>query len=121
MGKRPYYVLYYTTEYDGYNSTVVYVGYDFKAAKARYKALYDFIYDTDFIQNGIEADRIEGDFRPAPEDLRPGQRVSSWLNDQCETYDSINLVCLNTGAFMGNQNMQHLEELYQMNHPNAKF
>ena len=121
MGKRPYYILFYTTEYDGYNTEVVYVGYNQKAAKERYKALYDYIYERDFIQQGVEPDRIEGDFRPAPDDMTPGQHVVSWLNDQNEIYDSIHILCLNTGTFSGRGEMAHLEELYQMNHPNAKF
>lgn len=122
MGKRPYYILFYTTEYDGYNTEIVYIGSNFKAAKERYRALYDYIYDRDFIQQGVEPDRIDATFRQAPDDkMTPGQHISSWLNDQNETYDSVHLMCLNTGIFSGRGEMTHLEELYQMNHPNAKY
>ena len=117
MGKRPYYVLYYTTEYDGYNTTIEYIGYNFKAAKARYKALWDYVYQHGFIDEGIEADRIEGEFRPAPDEMHPGQEIGSYINDQNEMWDSIHLVCMNTGAFTNPQK----EEEYKRSHPNAKY
>lgn len=118
MGKRPYYILYYTSEYDGYSVNIEYIGHNYKAAKARYKALWDYVYQHYFLDEGIEPNRIEGEFVPAPEkEMRLNQNVGSYINDQCDMWSSIHLVCMNTGAFVNS----HKEAEYKRNHPNAKY
>lgn len=117
MGKRPYYVIYYTTEYDGYNTVIKYVGNNFQAAKARYRALYDYVYQHLFLDEGVHEDDICTEFRPVPENMQPGQQIGSYINDQNEMWDSVNIVCLNSGSFVSPRE----EEEYKNNYPNAKY
>jgi hypothetical protein len=49
--------------------------------------------------------------------MRPGQEIGSYINDQNEMWDSIHLVCMNTGMFANPRK----EEEYKNTHPNAKY
>ncbi len=119
MGKRPYYVILFTKEYDGYETYLVYAGTNWKAACDRYKSYYQFIRNRDFINEGIEEARIEDGFRtPDPNTpLRPWQNIYSYINDNDCYYVNIQLWCIETNKFM----QDTAETNYKNMFPNSKY
>ena len=118
MGKRPYYIIVFSKEYDGYENYIVYTGTNWKAACDRYKAFYQYVRQRDFINEGIEEGRIEDGFRPADPNnpIRPWQNLCSYINDNDCYYVTIQLWCVETDVFSNAQ----AEEKYKEMFPNSK-
>lgn len=117
MAKRPLYVLTYIRDYDGYESINEYIGSNYKAACARYLELYNYVRQRDFLDENVAEDRIDGNFRTPPTELKPGQSIASYLNDNDCFYITIELSCIMPGAFRISQ----MEEQYKAHYPNAKY
>lgn len=117
MGKRPYYVIMWHRDYDGHEHIIEYVGVNYKAAQERFKYLFEFLYQRDFIDEGVNADRIERHMYDFPPVLQPGQSVYGYINDQDCYYIDLELKCLHTGKFHN----QHLEDRYKQDFPNSKY
>lgn len=116
MGKRPYYVISYTREYDGYETVVEYIGTNYKAALNRYIKLIEYIKQRDFLDEHVEEERIEQRVNLPERQLEPGQSVYSYLNDNDCYYMSIEMRCLNTDTF----HTIAFENKYKIEYPNAK-
>ena len=116
-GTRPFYIVSYTREYDGYESIIEYIGTNYKAALNRYIKLIEYIKQRDFLDENIAEDRIEQTVRLPEQQLLPGQSVYSYMNDNDCCYMSFELSCMNTGSFR----TQSFEEKYKRDCPNAKY
>ena len=117
MGTRPYYVIMWHRDYDGHEHIIEYVGTNYKAAKERFRYLFEFIYQRDFLDEGIAAERVERHFNECPATLLPGQSVYAYMNDNDCYYIDLELKCMNTGKFHN----QHMEDRYKQDFPNSKY
>lgn len=118
MGKRPYYIITYIKDYDGYETYLEYVGSNYKAAVNRYIKLYEYLKQRDFIEQGVAEENICGDLRlPTKDDpLEVGRTFWSYLNDNDSFYESISISCRNTDSFFTTS----FEENYKREFPNSK-
>ena len=117
MGKRPYYIIQYDRDCDGYYSDIVYLGTNYKAALDRYVATIDNIKREDFLESGIHEEDIRMNVNLPNEPLAPGQQVSSWMNDDNECWDTIILKCMNAHQF----SRERWETDYKNRFPNSKY
>lgn len=117
MGKRPYYVIMWHRDYEGHESVIEYVGTNYAAAKARYRWLFDYLRQREFLDEGIAADRIEGRFNELPAAMVPGQSICSYMNDNDCFYIDIEVRCLATNAFAN----QQMESRYKQDFPDSKY
>ena len=117
MGKRPYYILEFCRDCDGYYSETIYIGTNWKAALDRYRAAFAYIKKIDFYDHGIHDDDINGELRMPDHQLVPGQSVCSYLNDDNECWDSLYLKCRETNKFHNTEWERYYKELY----PNSKY
>lgn len=116
MGRK-YYVISVQREYDGYETTIEYIGTNFKAACERYQKLFQYIKQRDFLDEGIAEDRIEANFRMPQAEMRPGDNNWSNLNDNDCYYISVVMHCITTNHFQS----QFWEDRYKQETPNAKY
>ena len=116
MGKRPYYIISYTRDYDGYETVIEYIGTNYKAALNRYIKLIEYIKQRDFLDEHVGEDRIEQRVQLPEGGLPPGRSVYSYMNDNDCYYISIEMRCMNTDTF----STPAFETKYQQEHPNAK-
>lgn len=116
-GKRPFYVITRYKYYEGDTEYwVEYIGTNYKAACARYNMLYDYIYQTEFVDQGIDEERISKHQDELPKAMAPGEWRRSYVDDD-ELYMNVELRCYNTGFFQSSR----LEERYREIFPNAKY
>ena len=78
MGKRPYYIISYTRDYEGYETVIEYIGTNYKAALNRYIKLIEYIKQRDFLDEHVEEDRIEQRVQLPEGELTPGHSVYSY-------------------------------------------
>ena len=116
MGKRPYYIISYTRDYDGYETIIEYIGTNYKAALNRYIKLIEYIKQRDFLEENVQEDRIEQRTNIPETQLQPGQRVYSYMNDNDCFYITIEMFCINTDKFQ----TARFENQYEQEYPNAK-
>ena len=117
MGKRPYYVIMWHRDYEGHEAIIEYVGTNYAAAKARYRWLFDFLRQREYLDEGIAAERIEARFNELPVAMIPGQSVCSYLNDGDCYYVDIEIRCLNAHTWASGQ----MEDRYKQDFPNSKY
>ena len=117
MGTRPYYVIMWHRDYDGHEHIIEYVGTNYQAAKERFRYLYEFIYQRDFLDEGIAADRVERHIHDFPATMLPGQSVYAYMNDNHCYYIDLELKCMNTGRFHN----QHMEDRYKQDFPDSRY
>ena len=117
MGNRPYYIISYTRDYDGYETFIEYVGTNYKAALDRYVALVNYIKQRDFLDCGIEEDRIDMRVDIPQTPLQPGHRTYAYINDNDCGYMTGELRFVNTNRFLTST----FEEKYKATHPNSKY
>ena len=117
MSKRPYYIIYYTTEYDGYRAQIKYIGTNFKAARDRYYFLREYIIQHYFLDEGVQEDRIEKYYADVPDNMHIGETICSSMNDGDMMYDTLSLACVDTLHFFNNDE----ERKYKIAYPNSKF
>lgn len=117
MGKRPYYVIMWNRDYEGHESIIEYVGTNYAAAKARYRWLYDFLRQREFVDEGVAEDRIEGHFNELPAIMNVGQSVCSSLYDNDCYYIDIEIKCLNANTWSNGS----MEDRYKLDFPNSKY
>ena len=116
MGKRPYYIISYTRDYEGYETVIEYIGTNYKAALNRYIKLIEYIKQRDFLEEHVEEDRIEQRVNIPDSELIPGQSVYSYINDNDCFYISVEMRCMNTDTFT----TAIFENQYKQEYPNAK-
>lgn len=117
MGKRPYYVVTYERDCEGYYTEVCYIGSNWKAAVDRYRAAYDKIKEMDFTRHGLTDEQIYTEFRNPTEKLFPGQNIRSYINDDNMCWDSVCLLCMKANEF----SQQGWEDYYKACFPNSKY
>ena len=117
MGKRPYYIIKHTKDYDGYECYVDYIGTNYKAALHRYKKLIDYIKQRWFIDDGVDENNIEQRIDIPQHQLLPGQATYSYLNDSDCFYISIEMSCMETNKFA----IADFEQLYKRDYPDSKY
>lgn len=117
MGKRPYYLIYWTRDCDGYEFFPEYIGTNYKAALERYVQLFEYIRQNEFIDEGVNPDHIRGEVNLPRNPLLPGQEQASWINDDDTCWISVHLRCVTTGEFMSGV----FERRYKEQFPNAKY
>jgi len=116
MGKRPYYIISYTRDYEGYETVIEYIGTNYKAALNRYIKLIEYIKQRDFLEEHVEEDRIEQRVQLPEGELTPGHSVYSYMNDNDCFYISVEMRCMNTDTF----STARFENQYKQEYPNAK-
>lgn len=124
MGTRPYYIIYHTVDYDGYEVYIDYVGSNFKAAADRYNSLFQSMRQRNFLDDGVEEDNINGSYTdPIEIKDRPGTCAYSYLNDNDTYYLNITMMCTLTGKFTpapnGAENIYETD--YRNRYPNSKY
>ena len=119
MGKRPYYVINYIRDYDGYETYLEYIGSNYKAALNRYIKLFEYLKKRDFIDEGVAEENISAELRLPTEDrpLEPGQTLWSYLNDNDSFYESISISCRYTNSY----STPFFEEKYKTEFPDSKY
>lgn len=119
MGKRPYYIIHYIRDYDGYETFLEYVGSNYKAALNRYIKLFEYLKKRDFIDEGVAEENISAELRLPTEDhpLRPGGNLWSYLNDNDSFYESICISCCYTNSYSNS----FFEEKYKTEFPDSKY
>lgn len=117
MGKRPYYILEFSRDCEGYFSETIYIGTNWKAALDRYVTAFQYIRKMDFLDEGVNEDDIEERLNMPEHQLAPGESVCSYMNDQNECYDSLYLRCLYTNQF----HAPAWEGFYKERYPNSKY
>ena len=113
---RKFYILYYWTDYEGYDLYQVYLGDNYQAAKARYKALHDYIYQKFFIDEGDDPESIEDNFRALPDDMDSGSSICSYMNNQGDYYVTYGIKCITKHKF----ERADMENWYKEHCPDAK-
>lgn len=113
---RKFYILYYWTDYEGYDLYHVYLGDNYQAAKARYKALHDYIYQRFFIDEGDDPEIVEDNFHNLPDDMNIGASICSYMNNQNDYYVTYGIKCISKRKF----ERADMENWYQDHCPNAK-
>ena len=125
MGKRPYYVLEHTVDYDGYNSYLDYVGYNLEAALARFDFLYRDLRRQYYEDEGVN--NINGTYPEINKDglKLPGACITAYLNDDDQCWINLTLRSVNTGEFLrsdGDWRQERSREVrYKQEYPNAKY
>lgn len=116
MGKRKYYVIHRQDEGDGYDTTILYVGTNWKAVVSRYRFLFEEIRDMDF--DGRDRDDLEIDYPNNLEQkvMQPGDVVWANVNDNNCYYTSLIISCMTTEHFWNN----NVEGRYKNMNPQAK-
>ena len=117
MGKRPYYVIMWHRDYEGHETIIEYVGTNYTAAKARYRWLFDFLRQREFLDEGIREDRIEARFNELPAAMNPGQSICSYMNDNDCFYIDIEIRCLHAHAWAN----RGMEDRYKLDCPDSKY
>ena len=117
MQKRPYYVITYTREGDGYEATVMYVGCNYKAACDRYKFLYEDVKRREYIDEGVNEDNIDGHYSAPQDHLDVGNAIWSSLSDNDCYWVSIELRAIYLNEFINNTR----EVCYKNYNPKAKY
>jgi len=116
-GKRPYYVITYTRDCDGYDSYLTYIGTNWKAAYQRYLSLIEYIKQREFIDYGANEDELNIDIRRTDTPLRVGNDIYSYINNDDNCWISICLKCVNTHKFLDSG----YEARYKNQFPNSKY
>jgi len=118
MGTRPYYIINTVIDYDGYASHIDYIGNNWKAAYDRFNVLIDNLKYKEFLDHGIEEQNINIRInRPQNEPLQPGQSIWAYLDDDCEIYISVQLLCMTTNHFKFDDD----ERIYKQRYPDSKY
>lgn len=114
---RKYYVIRLEREYEGYETNIMYIGTNAKAAIDRYTKLFQYVKQRDYLDEGVAPDRIEENFRmPSPE-MNPGEQCYSGLNDGDCYYETLVFSCHTTNHF----SIPAFEDRYKRETPNAKY
>ena len=116
-GKRPYYVITYIREYDGYDSWVEYIGTNWKAAYNRYLKLVKYVEERELLNEGVDPDEVNRHIQEITEPLAPGRMISAYVNDNNCYYMTIKLECLTTNSFID----RGFEQKYKEEFPNSKY
>jgi len=118
-GTRPYYIISYIRDYDGYDVSIEYIGTNYKAALDRYAKIFQYIKQRDFLEEDVEEENIEQRLHlpDGKEDLAPGHCVASYINDGNEFYGTIKLECVLSKQFL----TRRFEEEYRAECPNSKY
>jgi len=117
MGKRPYYIISRNKYWEGENENYIdYVGTNYKAALHRYNKICDYLHQRDFIDEGVEEDRIEIYNSDIPAEMTPGHYCYTRIDDE-NLYYYIELRCFNTNRFTSDW----FEDKYKEEFPNAKY
>lgn len=117
MGKRPYYIIIFDRDCEGYYTDVCYIGTNWKAALDRYRTIIDCIKEVDFLNEGVDPDHIYSRVNLPERQLNPGEQIQSYLNDDNVCWDTITLKCMNTNKFTNN----NWETKYKALFPNSKY
>lgn len=117
MGNRKYYVLAWHRDYDGHEHIIEYVGTNYAALKARYRWLFDFLKQREFLDEGIAEERIEARFNDLPATMEPGQSYYAYMNDNDCFYIDIEVRCMYTNSFCNRQ----MEDRYKLDFPDSKY
>lgn len=117
MGKRPYYVIMWHRDYEGHETIIEYVGTNYAAAKARYRWLFDFLKQREFLDEGIREDRIEARFNELPAAMTIGQSICSYMNDNDCFYIDLEIRCLNAHTWAN----RSMEDRYKLDFPDSKY
>lgn len=119
MGNRPYYIITYIRDYDGYETNLEYVGSNYKAAINRYIKLFQYLKQRDFLDEGVAEENIYSDLKLPTEDhpLEPGRQLWSYLNDNDSFYESVCIACRYTNSFL----TPYFEDKYKNEFPDSKY
>ena len=117
MGNRPYYVIMWHRDYDGHEHVIEYVGTNYAAVKARFRWLFDFLRQREFLDEGVAEDRIEARFNDLPEEMTPGTSCYAYINDSDCYYVDLEVKCLHTNAFCN----RSVEDRYKLDFPDSKY
>ena len=115
--KRPYYIIYFERDCEGYYTDICYIGTNWKAALDRYKTAIECVREVDFLNEGIVPDGIIEHINMPERPLSPGERIQSYLNDDNTCWDTITLACMNTNKFA----IPYWEGKYKALFPNSKY
>lgn len=113
---RKFYIIYYWTDYEGYDLRHVYLGDNYNAVKARYKMLHDYLYQRFFIDEGDEPDLIEDNFHELPEVMNPSDGRCSYMNNGNDYYLTYGVKCITKHKF----ERDDMENWYKEHCPKAK-
>lgn len=138
MKKRPFWIIRHTVDYDGYTNYIDYIGKNYEAAWDRFQYIGKQIKDQYFRSAGVENpvdDTIpQSDTKEWGKEV--GHVVRRSINNDCECWISIELICVEMGSFVNsysqrtndwlrptaiNDMPRDIEELYKAEYPNSKY
>lgn len=115
MAKRPYYIVSYSVECDGYDYYIAYIGTNYKAACNRYNWLCDYLKRIYFTDEGFEDRLLNLSVVAPPDSLLVSRQHWSYMNDDRDCYISIGIQCANTDGFC----IPSQEVAYKRDYPNS--
>ena len=117
MGKRPYYIIKYVTDYDGYDDRLMYLGTNYKAACNRYLRLVHYLKKRHFLDEGVAEHNISLSIGEPPAAMVPGNSVYTYMNDNDSYYLTVSMRCIDTNRFMD----QSYEDMFRQDFPDSKY
>ena len=116
-GKRPYYIISFIRECDGFDSYIIYLGVNWKAAYSRYLSAIDYIKEREFLDYGANEDELNIDIQRAQAPLEIGRYIRAYLNNDDNCWVTVELRCVNTHHFLD----QYFENKYKNQFPDSKY
>ena len=115
MAKRPYYIISYSIDCDGYDYYIAYIGTNYRAACNRYNWLCDYLKKIYFADEGFNDEQLNLSVSAPPDSLEVTRQHWSYMNDDRDCYIGIGIQCVNTDKFF----IPAQEAEYIIDYPNS--